>query len=100
MEKPEERATRYQGRVNRRRNDCPCCGKSNDAATSIENDAAKPKVGDIAICGYCGAFLFYGKHLRMKYLSKKRFNRLQTSMKSYLRYHQKQVRKFLSPKLT
>ena len=46
---------------------CPCCGKTCDAVTAIE-EGTKPKVGDITICFYCAAYLQFGSDFALEAL--------------------------------
>jgi hypothetical protein len=36
---------------------CPACNRKIDEATAIQEDRAKPMVGDISVCLYCGTLL-------------------------------------------
>jgi len=36
---------------------CPACSRKIDAATAVQEDRAKPIVGDFSICWYCGTLL-------------------------------------------
>lgn len=47
---------------------CINCGKFNDAATAVGNDA-KPKPCDVALCYYCGHIMAYGDDLKLRELT-------------------------------
>jgi hypothetical protein len=39
---------------------CPACRRKLDAAAAADRSGARPKVGDLSVCLYCGARLRYG----------------------------------------
>src|SRR5438477_16594 len=47
---------------------CPSCGKPLDGATGIDVDA-RPKPGDITICGYCRHLMLFADDLTVRELT-------------------------------
>ena len=43
---------------------CPSCGYVLDAATAVKGNA-RPKRGDISVCGMCGLMLVFGPELEL-----------------------------------
>jgi hypothetical protein len=37
----------------------PCCGRTLDGATCADGSQKKPKAGDVSVCMYCQAVLFF-----------------------------------------
>lgn len=47
---------------------CPDCGHKINAHLNLEDEAAKPRPGDISICVYCGSAHFFGEDLSLEKL--------------------------------
>lgn len=67
---------------------CPClsCGKILDAATTFTGKA-KPRVGDISICMYCGHIAAYGENVQLRPLSDEEMHYV-AGNKEVLRYQE------------
>lgn len=76
---------------------CPKCSKRLDAATSLEDDQAKPQPGDCTVCFYCSSLLTYNSDYSLKELSEADMKKLDpqvqdsllTAQKAIKQYHQK-----------
>lgn len=55
--------------IRTRTNECLKCHGDLDAASCVNDDAAKPKAGDISICIYCGNLAAFGEGLTLRELN-------------------------------
>lgn len=71
---------------------CPECGKEIDRASSLDNEAEKPKPNDLSICLDCTSVSYYQEDLSLKLLPKEEYDNLPNDLKSQVKYAQALVK--------
>ncbi len=70
---------------------CPYCGKFLDDATSIENQANRPKPNDLSVCISCGGYLVFDKLLKPIQLHDSDFEELPEEIRAAMRKYRKAI---------
>lgn len=72
--------------------ECPICFYEMDAATSLEEPNAKPRVGDFSLCINCGALLVFEERTQLRQATDDDMQHLRPDQKAKVQIAQKIIR--------